>query len=101
MKLTPADNPYSDYSLGHQMTIEDFLNAQKAFYLGLQDEYRNCFRRENGSNIRQAESIDAIKKSRRSLNLGDFVYTGKDPTDLEKWSHAKRLDFERKKLMKL
>ena len=47
MKLTPADNPYSDYSLGHQMTIDDFLNAQKNFYTGLQDEYKNWFKKEN------------------------------------------------------
>ena len=30
-----------------------------------------------------------------------FQYTGKDPEDLEDWSHAKRLDYERKKLIKI
>ena len=33
--------------------------------------------------------------------MKEFQYTGKDPEDLYEWSHSKRLDFERKKLMKV
>ena len=84
------------------MTITDFLDAQKNFYHSLQLEYKLWFRNEHKTGaLRHGETVNMIKKGRRTLSLEEFVYSGKDPGDLQRWSHSKRLDFERKKLMKL
>lgn len=42
-----------------------------------------------------------MKRSLKSLSLEDFKYTGVDPAELPDWSVNKRLNFERKKIMKL
>ena len=43
----------------------------------------------------------ALRKSRKSLSLQDFVYSGIDPPDMNEWQPNRKLNFERKKLEKL
>jgi hypothetical protein len=42
-----------------------------------------------------------IQESRKDLNTDNFVWPGNDPPHLEEWVGNKRLDFERKKMIKL
>jgi len=77
------------------------LQAQNRFYDQLLKEYTDEFAKTNKSKLDAFETSIQMKKSLKSLSLDDFKWTGLDPPELSEWSLNKRLNFERKKLMKL
>ena len=58
-------------------------------------------RQNTSKKYQPKEEVRLIQDSRKSLNPDDMIWTGTDPPHVDDWSETKRMDFERKKMMKL
>ena len=82
--------------MADKLTVDELLDAQKHFYIDLEENYRLDYKKNNKSKVDAFDAEILMKKNLRSLALDGFEFTGEDPFDIHEWSKSKKLNFERK-----
>ena len=68
----------------------------------VQQHYQHWYATKHPDHVPNAKTdTQAIQKTRETLAIQDFNWSGRDPLSLDQWEGNKRLDFERKKMIML